>query len=220
MKKNLALLAIIGVAMITLSGCRNPITVVGANGTEYETVEACCADNDYEAAHELLSKIKKEYDSTEDYPKNKDERRYLRSQYEHGTKYLYEQESHYLVSVGDDAAQKRLLYLLNEKHNVNNVFDDEWNHDIESLVDLALAEDNEDLAISLVGSIKTYDGDSVYEQNNRLCSKVLDVAIVKGNQSLAKKVLLLYKGNGDKDTAAIKEAQKRYEKAFGKDAAN
>ena len=216
MKKNLVLFAIIGVAMITLSGCgKDPITVVGANGTEYETVEACCADNDYEAAHELLSKIKKEEDSTTD----GDYRYELYCQRLTGTKYLYEQECRYLVAVGDDAAQKRLFYLLDERFKSTGQYDFRWNRDIASLIDLALAEDNDDLVLALLGSIKPDDGYG-YVQKDRLCSKVLDVAIVKGNQSLAKKVLLLYKGNGDKDTAAIKEAQKRYEKAFGKDAAN
>ena len=276
MKKNLALLAIIGVAMITLSGCgKDPITVVGADGTEYESVKACCAANDYEAAHELLSKIKKEYDSTTDgmFDQNCEYRENLYDLYCEGKSYLFTQESHYLISVGDDAAQKRLFYLLDEKYSdlveflhgthFSGVVDDisMWNDDVRSFMDLALAEDNEDLVIALIGKIKfkdpppmigfysnggNYHGREILEYNQS-CSKVLDAAIVKGNQSLAKRVLSLYKENIDfinnygepkarkapdgtlvpsgecytwKTDTDRKAAQKKYEKAFGKDSAN
>ena len=99
MKKNLVLLAIIGLVISTLCGCG--IKVKGADGTEYESYQECCAANDYDAAHLFLARIQ-----------NDDSGEY---NYRDAKEYVFKKEALFLMSQGDDAAKKRIIYLLKEE---------------------------------------------------------------------------------------------------------
>lgn len=124
MKKNLVLVAIIGLVISTLCGCG--IKVKGADGTEYESYQECCAANDYEAAHKYLAKMKNNTFSRD---------------YESAKEYVFKNEALYLMSIGDENAKKRIIYLLKEEGGNNN--------HVSMLIDLALENDDEAFVKSL-----------------------------------------------------------------------
>ncbi len=136
--------AIIGISITTLcllSACGN-ISVKGADGTEYETYQECCAAQDFEAAHLYLAKM--ENAMGDDYDKQ--------NEYKAAREYVFKQEALYLMSIGDETAKKRILYLLKEEGNNNER--------VNMLIDLAIDNDDVDFAKTLVnqlnGSVK-YD---------------------------------------------------------------
>ncbi len=129
MKKNLVLLALIGFAMFTLCGCggkseveqrKTEITVKGADGTIYESYQECCAAEDFQAAHQYLAKMENSDDWQGDLGEAKE--------------YVFKQEALYLMSIGDAAAQKRIIYLLKESDD-----DDEL---VSTLIDIAIDDDD------------------------------------------------------------------------------
>lgn len=120
MKKTL-LLAIIVISIATLCSCGN-ITVKGADGTEYESYQECCAANDYEAAHKYLAKMQ-------------DDAWYGVGERKSAKEYVFKNEALYLMSVGDENAKKRIVYLLKEEGNNNN--------HVSMLIDLAIENDDE-----------------------------------------------------------------------------
>ena len=107
-------------AIFLLSACgEKKITVKGADGTEYESYQECCAAQDFQAAHQYLAKLKNSeiggyYDAKE---------------------YVFKQEALYLMSIGDETAKKRVIYLLKEEGRNNNY--------VEMLIDLAIENDDE-----------------------------------------------------------------------------
>ena len=144
MKKNLVLFAIIGVAMITISGCgKDPITVVGANGTEYETYQDCCAAHDFEAAHSFLAKMESRIDSYKE-----------RLRYNTAKEYVFKQESLYLMSIGGEAAQKRISYLLKEAEEGEEGEKGGNDRQIEMLIDLAIENEDDEFVKVLANKLK------------------------------------------------------------------
>lgn len=136
MKKNLVLLALIGFAMFTLCGCggrseveqrKTEITVKGADGTIYESYQECCAAEDFQAAHQFLAKMQ-----------NSDDWRW---KVDDAKKFVFKQEALYLVSLGSEEAQNRLIYLLKEGGA--------YNSDIFMLIDLAIANGDDALVVKL-----------------------------------------------------------------------
>jgi hypothetical protein len=120
MKKTL-LLAIIVISIATLCSCGN-ITVKGADGTEYESYQECCAANDYEAAHKYLAKMQ-------------DDAWYGVGERKSAKEYVFKHEALFLMSIGDEDAKKRIVYLLKEEGNNNN--------HVSMLIDLAIENDDE-----------------------------------------------------------------------------
>lgn len=120
MKKTI-LLAIIVISIATLCSCGN-ITVKGADGTEYESYQECCAANDYEAAHKYLAKMQ-------------DDAWYGAGERKSAKEYVFKHEALFLMSIGDENAKKRIVYLLKEEGNNNN--------NVSMLIDLAIENDDE-----------------------------------------------------------------------------
>ena len=129
MKKSV-LLALIGFAMFTLCGCREKITVKGQDGTEYESYQECCAAQDFQAAHQFLSKMENAIA----------EKGYGYDDLDDARKEVYRQEALFLMSQGDAAAKKRIIYLLKEYGNND---DDDDGSLIDMLIDLAIEEDDD-----------------------------------------------------------------------------
>ena len=135
MKKNLVLLALIGFAMFTLCGCgksKEKLTVTGQNGQEYESYQECCAAQDFQAAHQFLAKM----ENSDDW----------QSEVYDAKRFVFKQEALYLVSLGSEEAQKRIIYLLKE------VGADD--RDIFMLIDLAIANGDDALVVKLACQMK------------------------------------------------------------------
>ena len=106
---------------IILSGCgEKKITVKGSDGTEYESYQECCTAADFVAAHRYIDRMESQGHST----------------YE-ARDYVFREEALYLMSLGDDNAKKRIVYLLKQ--------DDSGSHDehCDMLVELAIDADDE-----------------------------------------------------------------------------
>ena len=112
-----------------LTACSNKITVKGEDGTEYESYQECCAAQDFQAAHQYLAKLKNS---------NSEE---LQEQWNEAKEYVFKQEALYLMSIGDETAQKRLIYLLKEEGSNNKRID--------MLIELALDNDDDNFVKTL-----------------------------------------------------------------------
>lgn len=117
------------VAVFLLTACDNRITVKGEDGTVYESYQECCAAQDFQAAHQYLAKL----ENTE------------AGGYNDAKEYVFKQEALYLMSIGDETAKKRLLYLLKEEGSNNTRVD--------MLIDLAIDNDDVDFVKTLVNQL-------------------------------------------------------------------
>ena len=171
MKKNLVLLALIGFAMFTLCGCggksdtseveqqiteeeqqNSEITVKGADGTIYESYQECCAAEDFQAAHQYLAKMETS-DSC-----------YFFGELEKAKKFVFKKEALYLMSVGDAAAKKRIIYLLKEGDDDNEL--------VSTLIDIAIDDDDESFVKKLANQYtREVDDESLKNLSKYLTSK-------------------------------------------------
>lgn len=140
MKKNLFLVAIFGLVISTLCGCG--IKVKGADGTEYESYQECCAANDYEAAHKFLAKIQ-----------NDDSGEY---NYRDAKEYVFKKEALFLMSKGDDTAKKRIIYLLKEEGGNDD--------HVSMLIDLAIENGDAEFVKTLMGQYAKDIKDKEFEK--------------------------------------------------------
>lgn len=115
------------------SSSKSGITVKGADGTEYESYQECCAALDFQAAHQYLAKLQNTENPKEDLSIAKD--------------FVFKQEALYLMSQGDETAKKRILYLLKE----------EGDNDarVDMLIDLAITNDDKDFVKTLANQISS-----------------------------------------------------------------
>lgn len=97
------------------------ITVKGADGTEYESYQECCAAQDFQAAHQYLAKMQNDENFESDFYSAKE--------------FVFKQEALYLMSQGDEVSKKRIVYLLKEEGGNDKHLD--------MLVDLAIDNDDE-----------------------------------------------------------------------------
>ena len=119
-----------------LFGCgekKEKVTVTGADGTVYESYQECCATQDFEAAHRFIAKMAN--DDSDNLQEAKD--------------FVFKQEALFLMSQNDEAAKKRIIYLLKQ--------DDSYSHDehCDMLVELAIDADDEAFVKTLT---KHYNG--------------------------------------------------------------
>lgn len=132
MKKSLVFVAIIGFIMIAICACgEKKITVVGADGKEYESYQECCAAQDFQAAHQFLAKMQNAVLNME----KGDDRDNAAQAYLIAHENVFKQEALFLMSQGDDAAKQRLVYLLKEEGGNNS--------HVSMLIDLAIENDDE-----------------------------------------------------------------------------
>ena len=129
------------VAAIVFASC-GKITVTGANGTEYESVEECCAANDYEAAHRFLAKMKNELSRFDSEAKKK---------YDDARQHVFKQEALYLMSIGDEQSRKRIIYLLQELGSDNEI--------CSTLINLSIGNDDDEL-VKKLANMYTSDAES------------------------------------------------------------
>ncbi len=103
------------------SNSKDTLSVTGENGQTYESYQECCAANDYQAAHQFLAKLQNSKKGKE--------------QYEEAKEYVFKNEALYLMSLGDETAKKRIVYLLKEEDGNND--------HVAMLIDLAIENDDE-----------------------------------------------------------------------------
>ena len=156
-------------AILLLFAC-GKITVKGADGTEYESYQECCAAQDYQAAHQFLVKLQ-----------NDEEGRKL---LEEAKQYVFKHEALYLMSQDNDDAKKRIIYLLKEEGDNNS--------HISMLIDLAIDNDDETFVKTLVNQ---FSGDASHE-----CLQNIYQYFSKKGISENKDYLIgVFKNNNDKD---------------------
>ena len=190
----------INVAVLCLAVCflfacgEKKITVKGEDGTEYESYQECCAAQDFQAAHQYLAKMQNDEDFEGDYYSAKE--------------FVFKQEALYLMSQGDEASKKRIIYLLKEEGGNDN--------HANMLIDLAIDAEDEDFVKALT---KQYNGhissevlrkiveflyiekgegnlDFVQTLLNRYNESelLLDAAVEKGNEELVVSLAKQYNG--------------------------
>lgn len=139
--KRTILIIVCTLAVILLNSCSGKndkdkkqkvnITIVGTDGSEYDSYQECCSAADFVAAHRYIDKMESQGHST----------------YE-ARNYVFREEALYLMSLGDDNAKKRIVYLLKQ--------DDGSSHDshCNMLVELAIDADDEDFVKTLTRHYK------------------------------------------------------------------
>lgn len=148
---------------LLFTSCNKGITVKGENGKEYKTYQAACRDNDYNAAHEFLDLMQQK--ANEPVEKNwlgkwnSDEVKANKKAYQDAVDYVYTQEIMFLVSDGSESAANRIIYLMTEARS-----------------EYTNAETTNEM-------IKQEDF------LNKLCGKVVDLAISQGNIELIMKLV-------------------------------
>lgn len=142
--------------------------VKGADGTEYESYQECCAAQDFQAAHQFLAKIENSEDSKFDLNNAKE--------------YVFKQEALYLMSLSDEQAKKRILYLLKEEGGNNG--------HIDMLIDLAIENDDEDFVKTLANQIKN--------DSEQMLKKVMEYLSSKDSEANKTYIISLLKKHDEK----------------------
>ena len=153
--KRIIFFSICCIAVFLLTACgEKKITVKGADGTEYESYQECCAANDYEAAHKYLAKMQNDETLSIDYNNAKE--------------FVFKNEALFLMSQGDETAKKRIIYLLKEEG-------DNTNERVEMLMDLAIDNDDEEFVKTLVNHFEYgYNGGGITKMIDYLSRKDFD----------------------------------------------
>lgn len=173
-------------------------SVVGADGKTYESYQSACNAGDFDAAREILAKMKKEY---EDFKKNNkmfksnfitgyrdysNENKYnaMVQSYMEAENYVFNAEILYLISQNSEEATNRLFFLLSE-------------YQLSGLPPSPSGEykgNDYDKVKEYIASVARYNGH---------CNNALDLAISQGYQSLAKRIIHLFKQNVDVEYEGI-----------------
>lgn len=177
--KHIKFLAIFAIAFIFAACGEKKITVKGADGTEYESYQECCTAQDFQAAHQYLAKMQNDKDFKDDYDSAKD--------------FVFKQEALYLMSLGDETAKKRIIYLLKEEGANDSRID--------MLMDLAIDADDEDFVKTLT---KQYEGDI----SSDMLRKIVEFLFIEkgdGNLDFIQTLLNRYNESGLLLDAAVKK---------------
>ena len=150
--KTIKLLAACCLTMYLFASCGG-ITVKGENGQEYESYQECCAAQDFMAAHTFLAKMEAKIDGDE----------IKKEEYETAKEYVFKQEALYLMSIGDDAAKQRIIYLLKEEGGNDS--------HVAMLIDLAIENDDEPFVKSLINQLRKDNGECVAKTIGYLAKK-------------------------------------------------
>lgn len=178
--KQLFNLIILCLAVSLLSACgEKKITVKGADGTEYESYQECCAAQDFQAAHQYLAKMQNDEDFKGDYYSAKE--------------FVFKQEALYLMSLGDETSKKRIVYLLKEEGGNDN--------HVDMLVDLAIDADDEEFVKVLT---KQYEG-SISSDMLRKIVEFLYIEKGDGNLEFVQTLLNRYNKSGLLLDAAVEK---------------
>ena len=145
MMNNVIKLVVYGFGVLFLVAC-GKITVKGENGQTYESYQECCSAQDFQAAHLYLAKL--ENSIGDSYDKEKE--------YKAAREYVFKQEALYLISIGDETAKKRVIYLLKEEGNNNER--------VNMLIDLAIDNDDIDFVKTLVNQLSGSVDSNIYKK--------------------------------------------------------
>lgn len=178
MKKiHIVTLSLVATSLLVACG---GITVKGENGQTFESYQECCAAQDFMAAHTYLAKMEAKIDGDE----------IKQEEYKTAKEYVFKQEALYLMSIGDDAAKKRISYLLKEEGGNDS--------HVAMLIDLAIENDDEDFVKILVNQLQKDDGECIAKVIEYLSRKSNDdnldyiEQIVKKHLSLKSNKILNY----------------------------
>ena len=149
MEKLLFNLIILCLTVSLLSACgEKKITVKGADGTEYESYQDCCAAQDFQAAHQYLTKMQNEINLFEekniekinDWKRDKEREMLvnMKNNYSNAKSYVVHQEALYLIAEGTEYSVNRLMFLRSEYGSLG--------FSNQEIMDLALSQSNEYLA--------------------------------------------------------------------------
>ena len=221
MKKNTFFLALSAIVCVLMSSCElissysgeeSKFKVESIDGKTYESYQSACRNQDFEAAHRILDLMKKEYedfkrdnklvetklvekhvfkrDEYEDDHTNEEKYNAMVQSYMEAENYVFNAEILYLVSLNTEESTNRLFFLLSE-------------YQLSGLPPAASGRykgDDYDKVKEYIASIARYNGH---------CNNALDLAISQGYQSLAKRIIHLFKQNVDVEMewTSIREMQ-------------
>ena len=198
--KRIKYMSICCTAVLLLTACgssSSKISVTGADGTEYESYQECCAAQDFQAAHQFLAKLQ-----------NSGERR---SELKEASEYVFKQEALLLISRGDDEANKRLVYLLNEMEASDE--------QIRMLMDIAADNNDDRLVLVLLKQLKDGLKDENVDKYLPIFSKIQEMDAVN--------VIVSYLSNkkrelrqGTPEGTIMKAEKRRYDERFQAEVAN
>ena len=163
-------------------------SVKGTDGKEYDSYQQACRAEDFNAAHEFVDVLRDKYNKSlgETVGSHSfagiEDLKIVENKYFSALEYVYNQEIMALYSSGDFQSANRIVYLLNE-------FPMEGTVPQEGLIDYYEALDeysHGQMRVAYTRSVDCF---------NRLCNKVLDLAISQGDEEFANKILKLYKMN-------------------------
>ena len=192
MKKNTFFLALSAIVCVLMSSCElissnsgeeSKFKVEGIDGKTYDSYQSACRNQDFEAAHRFLDLMKTEYedfkrDEYKDDQTNEEKYNAMVQSYLEAENYVFNAEILYLVSLNTEESTNRLFFLLSE-YQLSG---------LPPATSGIYTHDDYDKVKEYIASIARY---------NNHCNNALDLAISQGNQSLAKRIIHLFKQNVD-----------------------
>ncbi len=180
----------------------------------YDTYQEAARAHDFEAAHKILDKMLEDYRNKEVTPysdswfasnkrhnKESQEKYEMEKAYEEGVEYVFDAELLYLCSLGDKESADRIVFLLSEI-KVEGIPIPEG----EKGESLARRSGND----SYIWSASKY---------NKICDKVIDLAITNQSIQIIKAILPLYKSipsEVSSDAAVVHHSYKDKDNAIKK----
>ena len=163
------------------------ITVKGADGTEYNSVEAACGNGDFNAAREYIAQMKEAL--------KKDglssDSKYAESIHEQ-EEYMENEEIQYLASMNDEQANNKIVLILNQKYVEGNQL-----KEMECLEEKHIMWQGDFARYPYKDSPEPIRNFGKYinwcKDFHNKCNTVLTSAIACGNQDLAEKTLRCYR---------------------------
>ena len=177
-KSILTLLAIGCLSVLVLGACGNDSKKSDSKQSAEQSADldyrSACEELDFGKAHEILDKLRDVY-------VNEGLRKASYQAYVDADIYIFREEVTYLMGLDDPNADKRILKLITETPLDGRKMDEGY--------------------CSFYDVIEEFGGSLVWlysyciKRNNQKCDIVMDLSIINGNKTLAKKVLSYYKDN-------------------------
>lgn len=176
------------------SNSKGTQSVTGENGQVYESYQECLAAQDFQAAHQFLAKMKNAVLNMEEGDdRDKADQVFLIAHED-----VFKQEALYLMSQDDEAAQKRIIYLLKEEGGNND--------HVSMLIDLAIENDDE-------AFVKTLANQYTQGANGESLKKLMDYLFEKSQDDNKEFIGKLFKKIEAEDLLlelAIKDGDKKF----------
>lgn len=159
-------------------------SVVGAEGKTYDSYRSACNAGDFNAAREIIAKMKEEALTDEHHSYN-----YFEESINEAEEYVINEELQYLASMNDEQANRRIILILNQP--TDNGFEAAEGACLGKRISGYYLKKNNTSSLSDLPSevINFRKYIQWCGKHNTMCNTVLGIAISFGNQSLAKKIL-------------------------------